>query len=154
MQISARVEEPTRELVGHAIHGDQDQFEAKLRDLDIATLEQAVALAMSIAGAVAAHVSEANPPSEDALRTLAATAAKVEKRYDLGADEVFKFLAQSVFGSATLADLFEAHDAVRLPFMVAGNLLGSYAKREQGQTWTDYLDQIEAALEAAPEPSS
>lgn len=149
MPISAKVEEPTRELIGHVIHGGQDEFEGKLEGLDKTTLEQAVALAMSISGAVAAHVSEANPPSDVALRTLASTVQKVEKEYSLDADEVYRYLSQCIFGSATLSGVFPAHDAVRLPFMIAGNLLASYTKHEQGQAWTDYLDQIEAALQAS-----
>src|SRR5690606_12173824 len=117
--------------------------------LDTATLEQAAALAMSVTGAVAVHVGGTNPPDDATLRTLAATAWKAETNVALDAATVHRYLAECIFGASTLLDVVPAHEAARLPFLVAGNLLASHAKQDEGQAWTDYLDQIEAALEAS-----
>ncbi|MQA82819.1 MAG: hypothetical protein GEV10_30930 [Streptosporangiales bacterium] len=149
MQIQPQVAGTTRVLLGYAVRGEHEEFERALRELDNDALEQAVALSMSVSGAVAVHVCQANPPSEDALRTLATT---IEKKHALDAEEVFTYLSRCIFGSSGLAEVFETHDAVRLPFRIAGTVLDSYAKAERGQTWTDYLDEVEAAIEAAPDP--
>lgn len=149
MQIQPEVDATTRAVLGHAVRGEHDEFERALQELDNDTLEQAVALSMSVSGAVAVHVCQANPPSGDALRTLAAT---VEKEHALDAEEVFTYLSRCIFGSSALAEVFETYDAVRLPFRTAGALLDSYANDALGQDWASYLDQVRAAIEAAPDP--
>lgn len=155
MRIDPKVEEPTRELFGFAIRAELDEFQQKLASFDD---DESVRLALQLANAVAAgvvlEICDGARPSDPDLRQLAETAERVETRYRLAEAEVHDYLARCVFGGEQLFDVFNAADAVRMPFIITGHLLGSYTHVDQGQHWPAYLDQIEAALEAAPEPSS
>lgn len=151
MQINSGVEELTRKLFGYAIRAELDDLQTQLRALDQATMTEALRLAVMVAGAVVLDVTEGKRPSDADLRKMASTAASVEKRYALDEDKVYTYLARSVFGDVPLEEALGATDVASVPFLVTGNLLGSYT--HEGQKWWEFLDQIEAAIEAAPDPA-
>lgn len=151
MQIDPSVEEPTRKLFGHAIRAELDGFERQLGEFDERRAGEALRLATLIAGAVALEVNEGRQPSDADLRLLAQTVAKAQIGYTLTEDQVHTYLSRCVFGGENLDELFGKGEAVALPFLVTGTMLGSYTHRDQGQKWWQYLDQIEGALEATPD---
>lgn len=151
MQIDDKVEASTRKLFGHAIRAELDEFQDRLRTLDQASLTEALRLAVTVSGAVVLNITEGKHPSDNDLRKLASTAAEIEERYALDEDKVYTYLSKCVYGDTALEQAFSGADVVSLPFLVTGNLLGSYTPDDQD--WWEYLDQIEAAIEAAPDPS-
>lgn len=153
MRIDPSFEEPARELFGFAIRAELEQFAEKLRSLDEERLTGALRLAVLVAGRLVLDVTEGEQPSDADLRKMAETAAEVETRYSLDEEKVHTFLARGVFGDAALEEVFSPVDVATVPFLVTGNLLGSYTSIDEGQEWWEYLDQIEAAIEAAAEPS-
>lgn len=150
MEIDPAVEAPARKLFGFAIRAELDQFERTLTEVDPTLLGEAVQLATVIAGAVVLEVTGGTQPSDADLRKLAETAAKAEKRYEIAESDVHTYLSRCVFGGENLDELFPPGGALVLPFIITGNLLGSYTHLDQGQDWWEYLDALENAVESAP----
>lgn len=154
MKIDPKTEQPTRELFGFAIRAELDPFQAKLADFpDGQSVRDALQLALAVAAGVVVEVCDGAEPTDADLRKLAQTAAAVEQRYELTEDEVYAYLSRCVFGGEPPTDVFSAEDAVRLPFLITGHLLGAYTHIDRGQHWPEYLDQVEAAIEAVPDPA-
>jgi hypothetical protein len=153
VKIDDRAEEIARKLFGFAIRAELDDFERSIADAKPEILSEARRLSVAVADGVVLVVTEGQQPSDADLRKIAETAASVEKRYELSKDEVHAFLSKVVFGGQALDDVFSTGDAVTVPFIVAGNLLGSYRNAEQDQGWWEFLDEVEAAIEAAPDPA-
>lgn len=153
MKIDDKAEEVARELFGFAIRAELDDFEAKITKANVDILTKALQLSVAVAGAVVLHIGDGQQPSDADFRKLADTAASVEKRYELKSDEAFMYLSRVVFGGQPLDEVFSPGEAATLPFLITGNLLASYRDVREGQKWWEYLDEIEAAIEAAPDPS-
>lgn len=153
MKIDDRAEEIARRLFGFAIRAELDDFERSVAGVRPEALSEARRVAVAVAAAVVLVVTEGQQPSTADLRRIAETAASVEKRYELNENEVFTFLSKTVFGGQPPDDVFSIGNAVTLPFIVAGNLLASYRNAEQDQGWWELLDEVEAAIEAAPDPA-
>lgn len=154
MQIDPTVETQVRELLGHALRVELDDFQRVLTEAaGKGKLDDALTLTTKIAGVVVMHLCDGKPPTDDDLKEIAQTTVDIDDDYSLTEDEVGGYLGRVVFGGEQLSAVFSADDAARLPFAITANLLGSAAKVEDGQQWTDLLDQVEAALEAAPDPS-
>lgn len=149
-KINPMIEEPTRELFGHALRAEFEAFEQKLSGFpDDESLREAVVLAAQIAAYVVVDQCGGERPSEFDLRKIAASASEIERRYEIDENKAFAYLSRGVFGGEPLDEVLSPQDAGAFPFIVGGNLLGSTAKVEDGQSWTDYLDVIEAELEKA-----
>jgi hypothetical protein len=152
MRIDPTVEEPTRELFGFAIRSELAEFDEKLRSFgDDITLREALLLAMAVSAMVLNDSAGGHAPTRERLRDTAAILAEIQDDYTLEQDEVYDYLDRCVYGGVPLTTVLPEGAAVTLPFVVAGNLLGSHAEIEKGQQWWDYLDAIEEELEAAPE---
>lgn len=72
--------------------------------------------------------------------------------YSLTAEEVRDYLGKAGFGGQAVYEVLAPKDAVRFPFIVGAYLLAGHSRDEQA--WWDYLDEVEAAVEAAPTSSS
>lgn len=153
MRIDDKAEKTAREFFGFAIRAELDEFQDLVTNAKDPVLVDALRLSVAITKAVVLDVAEGQQPSGADLRKLADTAASVEKRYTLEADEVYVYLSDCVFGDKPLAEVFSAAQAATLPFIATGNLLASYRDAGNGQKWWEYLDMIEAGIEAAPDPS-
>lgn len=154
MRIDPRVEEPTRDLFGHALRAEFKDFEAVLgRFPDDDSLRQALGLAGAICAYVVVDDYESSEPADDDLRDAADTVSDIEDRYEIDPDKVYAYLRRCVFGGEPVTAVLSTDDAARLPFIIGANLVGSTTDTDAGQKWSDRLDEVEAALEAAPEPS-
>lgn len=154
MQIDPTVEAKVRGLLGHALRVELDDFQSALeKTASESKLDDALTLATSIAGVVVIHLCDGAAPTNSDLEEISQTTADIDDDYALGAAEVNDYLRRVVFGGEQLTAVFSVEDAARLPFVITANLLGSAANIEDGQQWTDLLDQIEATIEAAPDPS-
>lgn len=154
MRIDPTTEEPTRELLGHAIRGEYDEFQRGLMGFaNDEGLQQALLLAIAIAAYVAVDDNDGKRPTEDDLRELAESLAEIETRITITAEEAHAYLGKVVFGDQSLTDVFSEQDAARLPFIITGLLVAANTNTEAGQKWPEYLDAVEAALEATPDPT-
>lgn len=151
MQIEPMVEQLTRRLFGHALRAEHDDFQRRLADADGETVSQAIRLAATIAAYVAIDACGGARPTEEELRTIASNLAEADEHYSLTADEVHAYLTKGVFGGQAVHELLAPEDAVRLPFIIGVYLVSDY--HDDDQAWWDYLDTIEAAIEAAPDPA-
>ncbi|MQA01693.1 MAG: hypothetical protein GEV07_02800 [Streptosporangiales bacterium] len=151
MSIDPAIEGPTRKLFGHALRAEFEDFQKTLMALDGEKLTSAMQLAANIAAVAVIDACGGESPSDSDLREVAATISEAEDRYSLTVDELHTYLAKGVFGGEALDQYFAPDDVVRLPFVLAAGVLGAY--RDEGEDWWEYLDQIEAAIEAAPEAS-
>lgn len=151
MQIGSRAEQTARALMGHAIRGELEEFQQKTTGVDEDELRNALVLAVTISAYVALDVCGGQKPTDDDVRKLAGTVASLEKRITLADDDVAAFLTKCGFGGQPIDAGFSPDDAIRLPFAITGNMLAAY--RHDDQDWWKYLDQVEAAIEAAPERS-
>src|SRR5690606_2351771 len=140
MRIDPSVEEPMRRLFGHALRAEFDDFQRRLGETDGAHISEAITLAAKITAYLCIEVCGGETPTDSDISEFAESAADVETRYELSATEVRDYLAKCVFGGQALHEVFQPEDAVRLPFVIGANLLGTYAKDEQN--WWDYLDEI------------
>lgn len=151
MNVSPDTALAVRELIGAALRVELDKLDADLdRMLDDARTD-AIGHAAVIAWFVTVDDNDGKVPSAEDLRAVAEDAADIEDRVNLSADAIHTYLSKCVFGDVSPFDALSAEDARRLPFIVAGNLLASV--RADGEEWYEYLDRVEAAVAAAPEPS-
>lgn len=151
MRIDVKAEETARALMGHAIRGELDVFQEKTTGIDEGELRAALVLAVTVSAYVAVDVCGGQKPSDADLRKLAENVTRLEKHVTLSENETYAFLASCCFGGQPVDSVFAPDDAIRLPFVIAGGLLAAY--RNDGQEWWKYLDDIEAAIEAAPGPA-
>lgn len=140
-----------RELIGHALRVEFDDLTKELDRLSDDARTDAIGHAAVIAWFVAVDDNGGTPPTSDELREVAHDAAEVEDRFTLSADTIHTYLSRCVFGDTPPFDALSAEEASRLPFIVAGNLLASV--RADDEEWYEYLDRVEAAVAAAPDPS-
>lgn len=155
MKIDPAVEEPTRKILDRVLHDDLDVVESTVAGLvEAGRVDESLALACRIAGTVVVDINGGAEVTHERLDELARELVEIDAgRNGLGTDEVSTFLKRVVFGGERLDIVLSVDDAVRVPYAVAATLVGSGANVEDDQQWPDYLDEIEAAIEAAPDPS-
>ncbi|MEH1012762.1 hypothetical protein V6U90_06535 [Micromonospora sp. CPCC 206060] len=86
-------------------------------------------------------------PSSDEIKVLADEVADLEEWSSVQSSEVAAFI-EAVFAGQPLADRLPGDSIFILAFIIAGNLLASHPNK-QGEWWFNYLDRVEAAIEAA-----
>jgi hypothetical protein len=148
-RINAKVEKALRTAMGHVAHAEPDQIEPDLGVLDDDERLEAIALSMAVACYVVIDVCRNRWPSDASLRQVAeglATTGTTARELQLDAGEIYTYLAGTVFGGRHLEDVILG-EATRLPVIVAERATVVYSPKEMD--WWVYLDQIEAALEAA-----
>lgn len=154
MVIDSAVEAPTRLLFGHVLRDEMDGVETQLNVLvDAGYLDASLALTARISGIVAVDLCDGERPTDADIRELSSTLADLDDQHGLTDAGAHDYLARVVFGGERLDLVFSVEDATRVPYVVCSLLLASSAKTEDGQEWPDYLDQVEATVEAAPESS-
>lgn len=140
-----------RELIGHALRVELDDLDKELDRMSDDARTDVIGHAAVIAWFITVDDNGGKVPSPDDLRETAEDAAAVEDRAKLSVETVYTYLSQCVFGDVSPFDALSLADAKRMPFIVAGNLLASV--RRDGEEWYEYLDRVEAAIAAAPEPA-
>ena len=152
MSIEPRVEEPTRDLLGHAIRGEREGFANVAEDIGDQRLAECLSLCGRISGYIAIDISGHTWPSVADVREIARRMAAADHAFDLTEDDAHAYLARAVLGFEPLIEVFpDRTKLASVPIFTTAALLVSY--RRHGTDWWDYLDQIEKALEtAAPLP--
>lgn len=153
MVIDPKVEEPTRNLLEHAIRGELDELTQLLTELGSERTVGCLILCLRVSGYVVIDISGHKWPSEADLREIAQRMAAVDLDFNLEEPDVYDFLARSAIGFEPLFDVFPDKEgkAVMVPILTTAALLASY--RRSPRHWWEYLDVIEQALEqAAPLP--
>jgi hypothetical protein len=148
MAIEPKAEEPTRDLLGHAIRGEWNDFANVAEDIGDRRLLDCLSLCGRIAGYIAIDISGHTWPTVADVREIAQRMAAVNLDFDLTEDDAHAYLARAALGFEPLAEVFPDREKLAIvPIFTTAALLVSY--RRHGADWWDYLDAIENALEAA-----
>jgi hypothetical protein len=147
MRIDPKIEKPTRTMLGYAIRGELQELAPQVLAVGDVAYRECLALCLATAAYVVIDVAGRWPTDAD-IREIAQRTAQATTNFELHDADVYDYLARTVIGAENLSDAFGSQAAAgTLPLLVTARLLVSF--RPQGNDWWDYLDQIEAALEAA-----
>ena len=151
MRIDPTTERWTRDILGHAIRGELAELDRLVNAIGDDRYVECTALSVAIAAYVAIDAAGMRWPSEASLHEMARHAAASTTEFELSKTSVFDFLSRVVFGADMLDQVFpDLATAATLPVLVAARILASFRPHhERDQSWWDYLDIIEEALEAA-----
>lgn len=145
--IDPKVEEPTRDMLGHAIRGELEDLGAMVHAVGNETYTKVVRLCLLAAAYIAVDVSGRWPTDAD-VRQIAENVAQQETRLDLKADEIHDYLSKSALGFRFLPEALGSDvPAATLPVLITGSMLFTF--RPKDQQWWDYLDQIWSAYETS-----
>nr|WTA66060.1 hypothetical protein OHB51_26755 [Micromonospora sp. NBC_00855] len=147
MKIDERVEQLVRDTLHWAVKRQPVEFDEALKAFsDGSTRQSALELLAAVVAFVSADICQGKPTPEQ-IRQLADEVAEAEAWSSATSPEVEAFLTAVVTGRP-LSGVLPAGSAVVLAFVVAASLLSSRPKNE-GEWWFNYLDKVEAAIEAA-----
>jgi hypothetical protein len=150
-RINAKPEKALREALYSVIHIGEDQIPPSLAALDDAERAEALSLAAIITGYVMIDACGSQWPVRTSVQKIAktlATGSTSAEQLRLDPVEIEAYLSRTVLGPEHLEDVIpEEPSFTRLPVIVAGQALAVYCPKEKDM-WA-YLDQIEAAIEAA-----
>jgi hypothetical protein len=150
MRIDRDTERLAREVLAGVVSRDPDRVAAGLEAL---AEEDAVAEAMRLTFAVARsallRVHDGGLPSERQNRELAGHVAESESWTPVSADEVYDVL-EALCDPASRPDLAQ-ESLINTVFVLTGFLLSSYLTALGHSSWTDFLDDVLNALDAAPD---
>ena len=150
MEIDPRIEEHVREAYRGVIARDGDRMVAAFRDLNAEDSAKAVAYGVFVLGYIVNDVFRDGASDTD-LQTLAAKIIKSESDWiNLNsADNLARVLRSAAVADVTFPGVPRG-DVIGHVFAAGGYLLGVY--RRADEEWWNYLDEIWAALLAAPDP--
>lgn len=144
--IDPRVEEPTRDMLGHAIRGEMQGLAALIQSAS-EQYRQVLGLCLIAAAYVAVDVSGRWPTDAD-VREIARVVAERETQVQLDQADVYGYLSGAALGFKSLPEALGGDvAAATLPVLITGSMLFTFKPR--GQEWWDYLDQIWHAYETA-----
>ncbi|MDT0531784.1 hypothetical protein RM555_22595 [Micromonospora sp. DSM 115977] len=147
MRIDDGVEQRLRAVLHHVVKQQSEEFDIALRAFpDDRSRRDALELLVAITY-YALIDAYGRRPSPEEVHEVAASVAESERWVPLSHSEVERYLNQ-VLGGQPLTDVLEPEAAVLLAFVVTGSLLSSRPQGE-GEWWFNYLDKVEAAIEAA-----
>ncbi|TNH23691.1 hypothetical protein FHG89_26570 [Micromonospora orduensis] len=147
MKIDERVEQLVRDTLHWAVKRQPVEFDEALKGFsDVSTRRSAMELLVAISAFVAVDMC-GGKPSPRQIQELATEVAEAESWSSATAQEVEAFL-NTILAGRPLSGVLPAGSAVILAFVVAASLLSSGPKSE-GEWWFNYLDKVEAAIEAA-----
>lgn len=147
-RIDARIEKPTRDLLGHAIRGELDEMGRLVHALGDQLYLECIGLCISVAAFIAIDVCRMQWPADADLREIAQHAADTSTDYELDASAVFAFLSRVVFGTDKIDEVFpDIAVSTTLPVLATAQILLGFRPRDKH--WWEYLDVIEGAYEQA-----
>ncbi|MGH3712146.1 MAG: hypothetical protein ACRDT4_01570 [Micromonosporaceae bacterium] len=150
MKIDMNVEPRVREALAAIVKRDSGRLESAMRAFDeTRSIAQGVELATAIVLVVLSDMFD-HGPTRDELRGLAGAIAELEQWARPEPAEVEQYLVGVVDGSP-LHDTLATDQIIVLSFLVPASLLAGRTKAEDGNRWFDYLDRVEARIEAAPD---
>ena len=149
MKIDDRIEAPVRDLFSAVVKSNEEEFAKVLRGLsDQASQVKALELAIAVCGFVLIDTYGRRPTASE-TEEIAQVIVDAGGWVPLTVPEVSKFLTVTLDGKP-LAQTFGAENAFFLAFIITGTLLGASPKIGEGEWWFNYLDRVEAAIEATP----
>jgi hypothetical protein len=152
MQIDPTIENPSRDMLGHAIRGKFDELADVIEAIGEERLLECLVLCLEIAGYIAIDICGQKWPTKADVHEIAQVMAGADMDFDLDESDVYDYLARAALGFEPLIEVIPEKEKVAgLPIFITATLLVTY--RGHGRDWWDYLDEIEEALEiAAPLP--
>lgn len=153
--MNARIEATTEKALRDAMYSvtqiEAGQIPPSLAALGDEERTQAVGLAITISAYVVVDACGAQWPTRKSVQRIAedlATSSTNAKRLRLDPGQVNEYLTRVALGRERLEDLIPGDpEFTRLPVVIAGEALAGYAPKGMGK-W-DYLDRVEAGIEAA-----
>jgi hypothetical protein len=88
MRIGPKVEEPTRDLIGHALRAEHEDFQKRLASVDGETISEAMTLAGAIVAYVCIDACGGQRPNEEEFDTLTDNVISADSEYSFAAQEV------------------------------------------------------------------
>ncbi|MCG5471012.1 hypothetical protein LADH09A_004985 [Micromonospora sp. LAH09] len=147
MKIDERVEQLVRDGLHWAVKRQPGEFDEALKTFsDESTRQSAMELLVAISAFVSTDIC-GGKPSPEQIEELATEVAEAESWSSATSPEIEAFLGAALTGRP-LSGVLPAGSAVILAFVVAASLLAARPKPE-GEWWFNYLDKVEAAIEAA-----
>lgn len=148
MKIDDRVEPPVRSALDAAVHRDVSKFEAALRAFDDErALAGAVELVLAVCASVLFEVHD-GMPCDRQVSELVVEMGQQEQWASISTQDVEALLAVVVRGDPARLAARPGNPAV-IACVVAANLLATASQPDEGEWWFNYLDKVEAAIEAA-----
>jgi hypothetical protein len=147
MRIEPKVEKPTRDMLGHAIRGEVDDLATLIHAVGGDIYRESIGMCLAVCAYISIDISGRWPTDAD-VHQIAHNTAENETRLNLPETDIRNYLSRAVLGFEPFDRALGAVEAAAsLPVIVTGSML--FIFRPRGQDWWDYLDTIEAALEAA-----
>lgn len=147
MRIDERVEPRVREALAAVVKRDPTRFEAAMAEFDRTnSVQQGVQLATAVVLAVVMDAFGGKPTGDQVVQ-LAVALAGLEQWMQPTAEEISAYL-NAVLKGQPATDALTGDQVVVLSFLTAGSLLASRSEAADGKRWFNYLDRIEAAIEA------
>jgi hypothetical protein len=150
-RLNPKVKRALRDAMGHVARAEADQIDAALAVLDEVERTEAITLSILITCCIVVDACGAQWPDEFSLRQIAhdlAASGPVARKLGLSPGEVHTYLSLAVTGGKNVEDVIHRDPRlIRLPIIVAHRAAVVYSRIHES-AW-DYLDQIEAAIEAA-----
>ncbi|TDB83702.1 hypothetical protein E1091_18055 [Micromonospora fluostatini] len=148
MKIDDRTEALVRTVLDAVVHRNPAGFEKSVSDLEGKVgLRAGIELAAAICAFVLFDVYE-GLPSEEQIVDLAVDMERQEQWMAPDRGEIGSYVRALVHRQPLEGALTE-EGVVVIPWLVAANLLTTASQPEQGEWWFNYLDKVEAAIEAA-----
>jgi hypothetical protein len=142
--IDPKVEQQTREMLGHAIRGELPDLAALIQAVGDEAYRHVIGLCLVAAAYVAVDTSERWPTEAD-VQEISRIVASKETVYDLEQEEVHDYLSRAALGFESLeVALGGIEAAATLPVLITGSLVFRFCPR--GKEWWEYLDQIWSAI--------
>lgn len=150
MEIDSRVEPLVREALAAVVGKDPDRLQRAIvafPDDDAMTKGVHLACALVLYGLD--DLFEGRKPTDEQIRDLASDVVKSEAWTDISADEVVGFFT-AIYSRVRVDSVLPLDRVVVLAYVIAANFVSSY--HEDNEVWWDYLDRVEAMIEAMPTP--
>jgi hypothetical protein len=149
MRVDERIEPRLREAYSAVIAKDADRVSAALQGMTAEDTTTFLGLGLFVCGFIVNDIYKESATDENVRELAGKIIAKQSDWMDVGEPEVVTaFLKAAASGDTRLAGL-GGEDITGLTIICGGHLLGYY--RLNDQRWYEYLDEIWAALEAAPD---
>jgi hypothetical protein len=147
MKVDERAEPFVRTAIHAAVQRDFASLDEALQGFpDDETTKAAIELALAVIEFVMIDAHGGMPTAAN-IRADAEDVCSMETWAEPTVDEVESFLTKLLNGER-FAGTVPPENVFILSFVVAANLLSSY--RRDDEKWWDYLDRVEAAIEARP----
>jgi hypothetical protein len=145
--IDPRVEEPTRNMLGHAIRGELDELAGLIQSVGGDRYKSVLGVCQAVAAYIAVDVSGRWPTDADILE-IARLVEERETELPLDRADVHAYLSDAALGFRPLSEAFDTDAAAAtLPVLITASMLFTF--RPKDQKWWTYLDQIWSAYETA-----